>query len=215
MTLALPHNQSSPQHFVFAGKVLVRVIDRDGEAWFVAADVCAALDIVNVSQVVARLDEDERGISTAYTPPMLIVNEAGLYTLILTSRKPEAKAFKRWITHDVLPAIRKTGQYSMSPLSPAQALLASVQQLVDHEQRIEHLEAITLSNTEYYAVVGYYRLRKLGSLTKQEAAAVGRRTAKLSRQRGVTIKDLPNSEHGTVHAYHYTILDDVIAGLDQ
>lgn len=97
-----------------------------------------------------------------------------------------------------------------SVLSPAQALLAAVQQIVDHEQRIEQLEAITQSNVEYYTVVGYYNLRKLGSLTKYEAQTIGRRAAKLSREQGVEIKDIPNSEHGTVHAYHISILDEIV-----
>lgn len=105
--------------FAFEGAE-VRVIDRDGEPWFVAADVCAALDIGNVSMAVSRLDADERGISTTDTPSgaqeMLLVNESGLYSLILTSRKPAAKRFKKWVTSEVLPSIRKTGQYGSAPI---------------------------------------------------------------------------------------------------
>lgn len=96
----------------------VRVIeDGQGEPWFVAADVCAAIAIGNVSDAAGRLDEDERGIATVDTPSgqqrMVTVNESGLYSLILTSRKAEARAFKRWITHEVLPSIRRTGGYQM------------------------------------------------------------------------------------------------------
>lgn len=95
----------------------VRTVLRDGEPWFVAADVCKALELGNVSRAVERLDDDEKGITPIHTlggeQEMLIVNEPGLYTLILGSRKAEAKAFKRWITHDVLPSIRKQGYYSM------------------------------------------------------------------------------------------------------
>lgn len=95
----------------------VRVLMRDGEPWFVAKDVCTCLEIANVSDACSRLDEDERGIVSTDTPSgkqeMLIVSEPGLYSLIGSSKKPEAKAFKRWVNHEVLPSIRKTGGYGI------------------------------------------------------------------------------------------------------
>lgn len=91
----------------------VRVVERDGEPWFVAADVCSVLDLSNPTIAVSRLDEDERAkFNLGRQGDATIVNEPGLYTLVLGSRKPEAKAFKRWITHEVIPTIRKTGAYS-------------------------------------------------------------------------------------------------------
>lgn len=91
----------------------VRTVVRDGEPWFVAADVCRALEIDRSQS--RRLDEDEKGVYSIHTPggaqDVTIVNEPGLYSLVLRSRKPEAKAFKRWITHEVIPSIRKTGGY--------------------------------------------------------------------------------------------------------
>lgn len=96
----------------------IRAVEIDGEAWFVAVDVCKSLDIKNPSQAISRLDEDEKntlilneGIGN---PEKAIVNEPGLYTLVLGSRKSEAKVFKRWITHDVIPSVRKHGVY-MTP----------------------------------------------------------------------------------------------------
>ena len=93
----------------------IRTILRDGQPWFVAADVCRALDLGNSRQAMTRLDDDEKGVISNDTPGgkqlLNIVNEPGLYTLVLGSRKPEAKAFKRWITHDVIPSIRKHGAY--------------------------------------------------------------------------------------------------------
>lgn len=95
----------------------IRTITREGEPWFVAADVCRALAIDRTQ--TRRLDEDEKGVYLTQTPggqqELTIINEPGLYALVLGSRKPEAKAFKRWITHEVIPAIRKTGQYSTNP----------------------------------------------------------------------------------------------------
>ncbi|WHF25376.1 BRO family protein [Bacillus altitudinis] len=94
----------------------VRTFMRDEEIWFVAKDVCNVLNHSNHKVAVSRLDEDE--VSKVYLIDSLgrnqqtsVVSEAGLYYLILTSNKPEAKQFKRWVTHDVLPAIRKNGMY--------------------------------------------------------------------------------------------------------
>ena len=100
----------------------VRVVtDEQGSPWFVAADVCAVLDLGNSRQAIARLDDDEKGVSLIRTisgdQSMTTVNEPGLYSLILGSRKPEAKRFKRWVTHEVLPAIRRTGHYGIAPQS--------------------------------------------------------------------------------------------------
>ena len=96
------------------GRVRTTVID--GEPWFVAVDVCHALDIGNPSDALNRLDSDERTLvsieGASNGKPVNGVNEPGLYSLVLGSRKPEAKAFKRWITHEVIPSIRKHGAYA-------------------------------------------------------------------------------------------------------
>lgn len=121
----------------------VRTATIEGQPWFCAADVCQVLELGNVSQAVARLDEDEKGIYSNDTPggpqEMLHVNESGLYALILTSRKPEARSFKRWVTHEVLPQIRQTGAYL--PQTPTEALLKAVTILHEQEKRLQQLEA--------------------------------------------------------------------------
>ena len=90
----------------------------EGEPWFVAADVCRALGLGNSSMAVSKLDDDEKmtlSLTDSHSNQRggaqmaTIINEPGLYALVLSSRKPEAKAFKRWITHEVIPSIRKTG----------------------------------------------------------------------------------------------------------
>lgn len=105
-----------PQGFTFEGNQ-VRVTTREGEPWFVLADVCHVLEIDNRSDAARRLDDDEKGVDTVDTlggsQKMLLVNESGLYSLILTSRKEAAKRFKKWVTAEVLPAIRKTGSYGV------------------------------------------------------------------------------------------------------
>ena len=93
----------------------VRTMTIEGSPWFVAADVCRALEMGETHVALRRLDEDEKDRFSTPTPggtqEMSVVNEPGLYTLVLGSRKPQAKAFKRWITHEVIPQIRKTGGY--------------------------------------------------------------------------------------------------------
>jgi anti-repressor protein len=95
----------------------VRVTDRDGNVWFVLADVCRVLELSNSSMVAKSLDDDEKGLSIVETPggqqEMVIISEPGLYKLIATSRKPAAKRFDRWVRHEVLLQIRKTGTYGM------------------------------------------------------------------------------------------------------
>lgn len=106
----------------------IRVVMQNGNPWWVATDVCTILDHSNVSQAVSRLDDDEKLVSSlvisGQNRNVICINEPGLYSLILTSRKQEAKAFKRWITHEVLPTIRKTGSYSVHE-QPVQGGIAS------------------------------------------------------------------------------------------
>jgi len=112
-----PAQAVAPVPFDFQGKS-VRTITKNGEVWFVAADVCAVLEHSNPTKAVERLDEDERGLTTIQAPSgndqiMNIVTESGLFGLIFTSRKPEAKAFRRWVTSVVLPTIRRTGKFDV------------------------------------------------------------------------------------------------------
>ena len=112
-------SDTTPKTFNFEN-LPVRTINRNGEVWFVAADVCTALEIGNPRQAVTRLDDDERdtfGIIDALgrQQETVVISESGLYALVMTSRKEEAKRFKRWVTHDVLPAIRTTGKYEAKP----------------------------------------------------------------------------------------------------
>lgn len=91
----------------------VRALAINGEPWFVAKDVCDALGLSNVTVALQRLDEDERSkFNLGRQGEVNIITEAGLYSLIMASKKPEAKSFKRWVTHDVLPSIRRHGMYA-------------------------------------------------------------------------------------------------------
>ena len=121
-----------PQIFKFDNQQ-IRTITKDGEPWFVAVDVCDSL-LMNVTQI-RRLEDDEKGLHSIQTlggnQNLAIVNESGLYSLIMSSRKPEAKRFKKWVTSEVIPAIRKTGSYvAQSPeIQIAHAMLLAGQMI--------------------------------------------------------------------------------------
>ena len=123
----------------------------DGEPWFVAADVCRALGLEQTHKALHRLDSDEVGggikiphpQSPEKTIEVSIVSESGLYSLVLASRKPEAKAFKRWITHEVIPAIRKTGAYAV----PGTPMMTAEQAAV----LLESMHAFVQNQSEFLA----------------------------------------------------------------
>ena len=105
--------------FDFEGRQVRIVTDAQGEPWFVAADVLSTISLDR--KALERLDDDEKGVNSIHAPggvqEMTTVNEPGLYALVLGSRKAEAKRFKRWVTHEVLPAIRKTGSYAVPAIA--------------------------------------------------------------------------------------------------
>jgi len=114
----------TPQVFSFQHHPLQAHIDKNGNLWFVAQDVCSILGLNNVSEATRRLDPDEKLVSVLPRPgqsrAVLQVSESGLYKLIMGSNKPEAKQFTKWVTSEMLPAIRKTGHYEV----PGKALPA-------------------------------------------------------------------------------------------
>ena len=122
-------NHSLERIFHYQGKPF-RTLQNDGEPWFIAADICATLGLSQVSRAVKRLDGDTVRLLKVTLPQnparsvaMNAVNESGLYQLILASTKPAAKSFRRWVTHEVLPALRQTGSYQMEKAALAPALL--------------------------------------------------------------------------------------------
>lgn len=115
------HTQGAPAPTTYAfSSVELRVVMMSGEPWFAAVDVCRALSIGNPSDAIRTLDDDEVTLGTIEGSHRQtnLINESGLYALIFKSRKPEAKKFKRWVTHEVLPSIRKTGSYGTPNWQP-------------------------------------------------------------------------------------------------
>lgn len=139
---SIAHPQVVPALSFSLDGMQLRAVMSDGDPLFIAADACSALDLPNVTMALKRLDEDEQalisieGISRG-NALVNVITEAGLYTLILGSRKPEAKRFRRWVTHEVIPAIRKTGSYSVKKQVPRDRQIGRCQALIRDIERSE------------------------------------------------------------------------------
>lgn len=190
-------NEIVPQVFNNPEFGALRVVkDESGEPWFVAKDVCNALGIGNVTMALGRLDEDEFSSTevtdtTGRKQQSKIVTEAGLYSLIMASKKPEAKAFKRWVTHDVLPSIRKEGGYIAANANDseadimARALLIAQKTIERNQKRIAELEPKALFADAVSASDGTCLVGELAKMMRQNGVNVGQnRLFKMLREGG-------------------------------
>lgn len=215
----------------------VRMVEKDGEPWFVASDICKILGIKTAAY--QRLDDDEKGWVSIPTPggsqKMRAVNEFGLNDLILRSRKPEAKPLIRWVTHEVLPSIRKTGSYSVQPVqdekSPLRLQAEMLLNMIDSQERIEREQAaqrselaevrkISLETKEklekpetievtHYTVVGWAKRLNLIIPDDPFGGLIGRKLSSICRLKGIDPeeKKLDHGKHGYVNRYPKEILE--------
>ena len=169
----------------------VRSVTLEGEPWFVAADVCRALGLGNSSMAVSKLDDDEKmtlSLTDSHSGQRggaqmaTIINEPGLYALVLSSRKPEAKAFKRWITHEVIPSIRKTGGYIAGQETMdddqllANALMVAQRKIAERNKQLEAANAKIQADAP--------KVLFAETVEKAEGDILVRQLAKLMVQRG-------------------------------
>ena len=183
----------------------VRTVDVDGEAWFVLKDVCEILGISNHKMTVQRLDEDE--VSQTYLTDSMgrqqsttIINESGLYHVILRSDKPEAAPFRRWVTNDVLPAIRKTGSYNAPQLTRSQllatALIAAHEELEEKDKQIETMKPKALFADAVSASKKSILVGEMAKLLSQNGINIGQnRLFDWLRRNGYLIKDPKRSDY--------------------
>lgn len=207
----------------------VRIVMIESEPWFVVTDICACLGLENVSRAVASIDREDTVQCKVIDKigrqqSVYCVNEGGLYNLIFKSEKDEAKAFKRWVTHEVLPSIRKTGKYELQKDSLTAMTLMRQQldyliehekqlrehkeKLENHETRIAEIEAqITTVNKDYLSLAGYYALKKqVWGLSQVEASQIGKKLKKASDLAGMPIIRIHDAKFGEVNGYHKDIL---------
>ena len=191
----------------------------DGSVWFVAKDVCDILDIQNAPQAAQKLDEDD--IYQAYITDSVgrkqlttCISEPGLYVLVLRSGQPEANEFRRWVTKEVIPSIRKTGSYSAKPATVFDMLRSQIDALesMDKKVRVQEgkiaaLEMDLYKRDGYSCVAGY--LKRLGrNCDAKTAAMYGRKLSALCRKINREISSVDHPVFGRVNAYPEEILDE-------
>ena len=156
----------------------VRVVDRDGSPWFLAADVCHTLGIENAGNVYCRLDASEKSfihradVGAKPGRPFTLVNESGLYKLIMRSDKPQAKRFQNWVTQDVLPTIRKTGSYGPQNIQAALAdpawlrttLLSYTEKVLELESRVAEQEPKVVVYDQIANSEGLFTMREASTI---------------------------------------------------
>ncbi len=195
-----------PQAFTFnASNQQVRTVMLDGQPYFVAKDVCAILDISNHIDALSRLDDDEKGRSVLPTQfgdkEINLVNESGLYHLIFQSRKPEAKAFRKWVTSEVLPTLRRTGHYELAlpseerelPMLPYRRWSQRYERPTTwldlrsepYETKMLYggsVRVITYEDVEWYAMNDVLRALRVATSAYQNAAALNAGNRNLARK---------------------------------
>ena len=182
----------------------VRTIVRDGEPWFVLKDVCDVLEIKNVTQVADRLDSDERSMFNIGRQGMTnVINESGLYNVILRSDKAEAKKFKKWITAEVLPSIRKTGSYSLAPHFYIEALKALIVAEEEKQQLAQENNELLI---ELDRDKQYYTVKRVAKLNKINWRTIDWRSLKqASHAMEREIKKTFDANFTEVNAYHIDV----------
>lgn len=165
--------------FDFHGATVRVFTDEQEDPWFIAKDVCAVLEIGNPSQALTNLDDDEKGITTTDTlggpQKTVTVSESGFYRLVLRSRKPVAKEFQRWVTHEVLPQIRRTGGYiPVSDTDDEKLILAKavgiLQRTVREKDRIIETQRGELKTVKPLAMLGEAFVGTDGTMSVTQAA---------------------------------------------
>ena len=212
----------------------VRTIFVNNQVWFCIKDVCDILELKNPTAVAQRLDEDERAkFNLGRQGETNFTNESGLYTLILRSDKKEAKPFRKWITSEVIPAIRKTRKYEekKKPLTQAELILQQAQWMVEAESRINNIEnnVIGLANTiedndksikrlennqrrtvtsNHLTVIAYANIKGIKPKS-YHAPSIGKKATKICREKDLLIGTTVDSRYGLINTYPVEVLDEI------
>lgn len=177
--------------FDFKGAPLRTLTDKAGEPWFVAKDVCDILELSNVTEALRSLDDDEKSnfriseVAQNGGRAPLIISEPGLYKLIMRSRKPEAKEFQRWVTHEVLPQIRKTGGYI--PATDADDDMTILAKAVMIGQRTMEAQKRKIASQQSRIVELEPKARFADAVAASDGTCLVGELAKMLRQNGMDI----------------------------
>lgn len=213
----------------------VRTIEREGQPWFIAADVCAVLEIVDIHRAMSRLDEDDRRQAPVVdavgrqNPNTWVVNESGLYQLIFQSRKPEARAFKRWITSEVIPSIRKTGRYEVQPRDQLDVLaeqVAALQRVRDEASRAQttaeqahdtaresQARLDSMEGQRHPSALAYCKYTGRATDTKS-LQRLGRMASTVGTRDGLKPGSTDDNRFGVVNTWPYPVWDEAALRVD-
>lgn len=203
----------------------VRTIVRNNETWFVLKDVCGALDLSNSTWVANRLDEDELSQtklmdSIGRKQETIIVNESGLYNVILRSDKPEAKRFKKWITSEVLPAIRKHGLYAtedvvrLSLENPSYMIELLTNYQAEREARKQTEKQLEEKTIQLDVNSKWFTVKRIAKLNNEHWKSFNnwRALKNTSNFLGYDVKKIFDANYGQVNAYHKDVWKHVYGG---
>lgn len=201
----------------------VRIVIKNGEPWFVLRDLCDRLEIEKADRVKSRLEGEDTHTASILTPggiqQMTIVSEAGMYEVVLVSRKPEAREFKRWLTHEVIPQIRKTGSYSVAePLDDLDIAIETLKELKRQRKEMRALKetvekinnAVSWIDQGYQTVLGWYNSRRL-VLSHHERSRLGKLASAVSRNLELIVMEVPDQRFGAVKAYAPEVFEELEA----
>ena len=217
------------------GQVRV-LLQEDGEPSFVGVDVANILGYKEPHKAIVRHVDDcdrmKRPVSDnqGFIRDSWVINESGLYTLIFSSELLTAKSFKKWVTSEVLPSIRKTGSYSVKPMTQAELLLQQAKVIVDLEKRqqkqegeiqrlteeneeirkdFDYLKSKTNNTPDYYSIVGYCSLKGI-SINLEDAKKLGKEASKICKANGLSVGSLPDPRFGRINTYPYSLLENIV-----
>lgn len=192
----------------------IRTVEVGGEPWLVGKDVAQALGHTNPRKALAdHVDDEDKGVTKCYTPggeqEMTIINESGLYSLVLSSKLPGAKKFRRWVTSEVLPSIRKHGAY-ITP-DTLERLITSpdfgiklLTALKDEQDKRKSLEAELDRSKEWYSI------KRVAHMNGVSHKAFDWRKLKIESQRqGYGVKKIFDANYGTINVYHMNVWEKV------
>lgn len=201
----------TPVPYLFRGHEVRMLIGNDGQPRWIAADVATILGLGRTHDMVRALDDDERGTDTVRTPSgdqtMTTINEPGLYSCILRSRKPDAREFKRWIVHEVLPSLRKTGTYSVQPAASEDQVIAQALHILDTrlKERDAEVAALAPKAEAYDQFIDCEGTFSVGTVAKMLGVGPNR-LFKMLRDQGIFLEHGPrrNTPRQT-YARHFSV----------
>lgn len=209
----------------------VRVIIENGEPLFVAKDVAVLLGYQNPTEAIAThcksADIEKRYVAHLNGvggTKLQVVKEANLYRLIMRSKLQNAEKFQDWVVEEVLPSIRKTGSYSIKPMSPAEIIIAQGQALLALEQKqlelqeaqnrqakdIEYLKTKAIHRPDYYSIIGFANKVKI-KVGLEKAKKLGKMCVKLCKERGYTTERIEDPRFGYIRTYPHDVLEEIFA----